>query len=183
VQQAYIVIASGDVQGVGFRRVVQRLAREHGLAGEVENLPDGTARIFVQGEDSKIDTFLGKIRLLDSPIKVNNLEKTQTTLNSKLYYFSIKRGDIVEEIDESVGAGLEHLTLMRNDLNSFNKKTDENFQILAKRYDNISETLARVLEQSAERDNELKKSMDALLKSLDALTTLATSYIQRKSDE
>jgi hypothetical protein len=34
---------------------------------------------------------------------------------------------MADEIDDSAGAGLEYLALMRNDLDSFNKKTDENF--------------------------------------------------------
>ena len=59
--EAYTVISVGNVQGVGFRRTVQHLARKSGLVGTVENLPDGNVRIVVQGDDSSIDSFLGNI--------------------------------------------------------------------------------------------------------------------------
>lgn len=49
--------------------------------------------------------------------------------------------------------------MLRNSIGEFSSKTNENFQTLAERYDSISETLARVVEQSAESSNELNRSV------------------------
>ena len=50
----------GAVQGVGFRPFVYRLARELGLAGWVNNSPQGAA-VEVEGERGRIDEFLRRL--------------------------------------------------------------------------------------------------------------------------
>lgn len=51
-------LVKGRVQGVGFRWTVMDHARAAGLAGWVRNEPDGTVRVFAQGEEEKIREFL-----------------------------------------------------------------------------------------------------------------------------
>jgi acylphosphatase len=48
VRQLYVV--SGHVQGVGFRRFVQRKARDLGLSGHAANLPDGGVEVLAEGD-------------------------------------------------------------------------------------------------------------------------------------
>ncbi|BAM05239.1 acylphosphatase [Phycisphaera mikurensis] len=52
---------TGRVQGVGFRACTASIARNHDVAGTVENLPDGRVRLEVQGERSELDVFLDAI--------------------------------------------------------------------------------------------------------------------------
>ena len=49
-------VLSGQVQGVGFRPFVFRLARTHGLSGTVGNSPEGVV-IEVQGDPRSLDAF------------------------------------------------------------------------------------------------------------------------------
>jgi acylphosphatase len=39
----------GIVQGVGYRERVRRAARQIGVSGHVQNLPDGTVRVVAEG--------------------------------------------------------------------------------------------------------------------------------------
>jgi acylphosphatase len=48
MRQVYVV--SGHVQGVGFRRFVQRKARDLGLSGYAANLPDGRVEVLADGD-------------------------------------------------------------------------------------------------------------------------------------
>jgi acylphosphatase len=50
VRRRYVV--SGHVQGVGFRRFVQRKARDLGLAGYAANLPDGRVEVVAEGDEA-----------------------------------------------------------------------------------------------------------------------------------
>ena len=52
---------SGRVQGVGFRASTATIARNHDVAGHVENLPDGRVRVVVQGPADEVRAFLGDV--------------------------------------------------------------------------------------------------------------------------
>lgn len=56
--KAFKIIVTGIVQGVGFRYHTAEKARSLGLDGTVENLPDRTVRIYVEGEDAEVVSFL-----------------------------------------------------------------------------------------------------------------------------
>ena len=51
----------GRVQGVGFRPAIYRMARKHGLAGEVLNDPEGVL-LRIGGERSVVAAFLGGLK-------------------------------------------------------------------------------------------------------------------------
>lgn len=58
----YHVVASGHVQGVGFRASCQSFAQKLGLTGYAKNLSDGRVEIEVQGDKSVLDEFLRLIQ-------------------------------------------------------------------------------------------------------------------------
>ena len=53
---------AGDVQGVGFRYTVRKIANQLGVAGGVENLPDGTVQLVAEGAEELLRRFLLQIR-------------------------------------------------------------------------------------------------------------------------
>ncbi len=56
------LIISGRVQGVFFRDNTRRKAKELGLTGYAKNLPDGTVEVVAEGNENKIEEFVGFIR-------------------------------------------------------------------------------------------------------------------------
>ncbi len=56
------LIASGRVQGVGFRWFIQRQANELALNGFVRNLPNGDVEIEAVGPPASIDKLIQKTR-------------------------------------------------------------------------------------------------------------------------
>jgi len=57
------ISVTGDVQRVGYRDIVQDLARKMGVNGFVENLRDGTARIVCEAEKEVLDEFISRINV------------------------------------------------------------------------------------------------------------------------
>lgn len=51
----------GKVQKIGFRNCVRRLALRLAVKGEVMNLPDGSVRILVTGEQAVLEKYLSMI--------------------------------------------------------------------------------------------------------------------------
>jgi acylphosphatase len=55
-------VVRGEVQGVGYRWSVQRLARRLGLTGYAENLPDGSVRVEAEGDPEQLDELEAFLR-------------------------------------------------------------------------------------------------------------------------
>ena len=57
------VVFRGTVQGVGFRARAAQLARTYpGVAGTIQNRPDGTVALSVVGERRDLEAFLRRLR-------------------------------------------------------------------------------------------------------------------------
>lgn len=67
-------IASGRVQGVGYRWFIQHHAEQLGLSGYVRNLPDGRVEMELQGESAMVDALLDKARVGPWTAQVSNLK-------------------------------------------------------------------------------------------------------------
>ena len=59
--QAHIIF-KGQIQGVGFRFTMQRIALNLGITGWVKNLTNGDVEVIAEGDREIIDNFLNKIR-------------------------------------------------------------------------------------------------------------------------
>ena len=54
-------VFSGRVQGVGFRMTAVHLSRSFNVTGYVQNLPDGRVRLVAEGEEARLEGFLGAL--------------------------------------------------------------------------------------------------------------------------
>ena len=84
------LIASGRVQGVGFRSFACRLGTRLALRGFAKNLPDGTVEIIAEGNEGKIAEFSAKISSMRHPagIEVSGLEETERSRIGSLSFES-----------------------------------------------------------------------------------------------
>ncbi len=55
-------LVKGEVQGVGYRRFVQRRAQDLGLAGFAENLTDGKVEVVAEGQTDALESLLHWLR-------------------------------------------------------------------------------------------------------------------------
>ncbi|HWT74287.1 MAG TPA: acylphosphatase [Mobilitalea sp.] len=68
------IIASGWVQGVGFRYHTNHLAYAHQVTGWVRNLDSGDVELEVQGPQKSIDDFLTQLEKGSMFIRIDHLE-------------------------------------------------------------------------------------------------------------
>lgn len=85
-----IVLISGLVQGVNFRRYTQMTARQLGVNGWVRNLPDGRLEGCFEGEAEAVGSLLDWCRSGPPSARVDNLEVREEPLGAEFSDFSIK---------------------------------------------------------------------------------------------
>lgn len=85
------IIYHGRVQGVGFRYSVKQLAAGYDVSGAVENLPDGTVRLLLQGEESEINEMQRAIQESHLNGFIRKTETFEIAINPLLRGFEIVR--------------------------------------------------------------------------------------------
>ena len=135
-----VIIAKGEVQRVGYRDAVEKIARKLKLTGFVENRKPYDVTIVAEGEEDVLNEFVAQIRITRhpiAPISVEDLEVEFRAATGEFEYFEIRRGDWKEELGErmdtagallyrSVGIGIESLEIGKKML----AKQDKTIEIL-----------------------------------------------------
>ena len=113
------ILARGDVQRVGYRDVVQRIGRNLGISGTVQNQEPYDVRIVAEGEEEALKEFVEALRIEDGPIQVRELEVRWASATGEFPYFRIIRGDWQEELGErfDVAVGLLHRSIVLGEEN------------------------------------------------------------------
>lgn len=84
-------VVSGEVQGVGFRWVVQQHARDLGLDGWVRNCPDGTVELCAQGSDAQLQELVRRIQNSSGSARIDHVTPSYQEITQPLVGFSIAR--------------------------------------------------------------------------------------------
>lgn len=75
------ILVSGRVQGVGFRRFVQKAAQALQLRGWTRNLMDGRVQVVTEGHQTQLDEFCKKLKLGPPFSQVEDLKVSETSEN------------------------------------------------------------------------------------------------------
>lgn len=117
------IVLSGQVQGVGFRPFVYRLAIENKLTGWVKNCV-GTVEIFVQGQSHNIDSFVFDLFDKKPPLAKAKLESDKQTKRRELKAFCILDSEHQGQANISVP---NDLTLCDDCLTELNDTSDRRY--------------------------------------------------------
>lgn len=178
------VVVKGDVQKVGYRDSVQKIARNLDVKGYVENLRDGNVFMVCEGEDENIRKFVEEIDIKKHFIYVREIEITkESDYTGEFEYFDIKYGKLEEELGERMGTGIayagatweetkathedlrEGFNGTRKDIQAMHGDMNKNFQDLDKKYPTVSKNLESLNEN--------------LTKVVEGLTTLIKDHIDK----
>ena len=149
------IVASGMVQGVGFRYRVRALAANLRLAGHVKNLEDGTVEIICEGEQGDIATLVGKIRSMKPPVKVEDVSVAYSDAQG-LANFKIIAGDQTQEMVEGFGTGAAYMALMLGNQDETLSKQDQTIAEIRARSSSITDMLDSRLSKLEKEVSEIK---------------------------
>jgi len=171
------LIVKGYVQRVGYRQVVERIARESNITGYVKNLKDGNVEIIAQQEKEEVlNNFSKAIKIQKYPIDVKEVQIEHVEIE-KYNIFEVVIGPFEEEfsdrmnearwaldnINENLGAKIDKTN---EKLDSFAGSTMERFDTVDTKYGKISNRLDKLdavpgyLERMS---NSLEKLVEAFL--------------------
>ncbi len=103
------IIASGRVQRVGFRDLVETIAQDLGLSGTVENREPYDVAIVAEGEEEALEEFVRALMIRDRLIQVRKLEVSWAEATGEFPYFKIVRVEWHEELGESLDVAIKLL--------------------------------------------------------------------------
>jgi acylphosphatase len=117
-------LISGEVQGVGYREEVKRIAFELNIYGWVRNLEDGRVEIIAEGENRGIEEFLEKIKIKRYPIFVEEVESGEVIYKGDLNSFKVIRDkDVQKEILSALSRGTVEIHEMKEILKAVREDT------------------------------------------------------------
>ena len=182
------IIVKGEVQGVGYRSEVKKIARKLDIVGKVRNVKPYDVEIIAEGEKKNLEGFTEQIRIKESPIEVEDIQTEFEPATGEFDYFEIERGDLGEELGErlDIAKGVMNRMVEKQDktvetikegnermigkqdetiekLDTFHKDTVQRFDNLDEKYGSISRdisTAIKGIEQVSRNTEKLIKSMD-----------------------
>ncbi len=181
-----VIIAKGEVQRVGYRDVVERVARKMKLTGFVENIKPYDVKIVCEGDKAGIDSFIKLIKIKDYPIDVEHLNVNFEDSTGEFDYFEIKRGDMTEELGERLDIARAEMTKMTQKQDVMIEKLDNNTSVLKENTSILKENTSILKENTSilkENTSILKENTSVLNdfknennKNLSQLTNIMTKH-------
>ncbi len=121
------IIVLGDVQGVGYRYFVRKVAWKNKISGHVGNLEDGTVKIICEGNENNIKNFLKLIDIKKPPIAVERIDVEFSKASGEFKGFRIVAGALEEEMIEGFSTGASYFEVMFDKHDSLIKITEKGF--------------------------------------------------------
>jgi len=166
-----VIIAKGDVQRVGYRDTVEKIARKLKLVGFVENLKPYDVRIIAEGEDDVLNELITQIRIKDrptSPVSVEELDFEFVSATGEFEYFEIRRGEWAEELGERLdtAGALLHLSV------ELGKESVE----LGKESVELGKESVELGKKMLDKQDRMLDKQDVMIEKQDAHTQVLTEF-------
>ncbi len=172
MQVRAVITAKGEVQRVGYRDAVERIARKMKLTGFIENIKPYDVRIICEGNKAIIDSFIRQINIKEYPIDVEHLDVNFENATGEYEYFEIKRGDMAEELGERLDIARAEMTKMTQKQDVMIEKLDTNIAISKENTAILKENTAILKENTAILNDFKNESND----NFNRLTTIMTKH-------
>ncbi|MFH0966936.1 MAG: acylphosphatase [Methanobacteriota archaeon] len=159
------IVVSGDVQRVGYRDRVTKIARSCHITGIIRNCEGYDVEIFAEGGEEDLKKFTSAIRINEDPIHVESLQIVTGIYEGKWKYFEIQRGEPHEELGERLDTALTYL--VRIDANS-------------KRSVDIGEQMLEKQDSMLEKQDSMLQKQDSMLEKQDSMLDKQGSMLEKQ---
>lgn len=118
IQKCYNIMVTGKVLDVGFRMLIEDIARLHDLKGYAFNDLDGSVKMVCSGDISVIDEFLDEVRFrgIQKGAAIEDIEKEEITQRIFLPQKFVRLyTDELADIGRKLDVGIEVLKSIKGD--------------------------------------------------------------------
>ncbi|MFV2041035.1 MAG: acylphosphatase [Candidatus Hydrothermarchaeales archaeon] len=112
VYKSYNIIIKGQVQDIGFRNLVENIARSLSLRGRVYNDVDGSVKIICQGAVSAVKSLIDEIYSKSSNVGASVDDLTQEEIHAKIFLppmFFKAPTDELSDVSRKLDIGIQSL--------------------------------------------------------------------------
>jgi len=168
------IIVKGEIQRVGYRDAVEKIARKLDINGFVENLKPYDVRIVCEGEEGNIKRFLGALKIEGDPfISVSDIAVEYEKPTAEFLYFEIKRGNTEEETGERLDLAALYLKNLTSAVSMMNTN-------LGGKIDNLGEHLGGKIDDLGEKIDSIKEDTGEMTDTLSFLKAVYRETLELK---
>ena len=167
--QRLTAYVSGRVQRVGYRAKVVSLANSLGLAGLVQNRPDGRVLVIAEGEKEVVEKFASAIGIKNALINVEKVDASYTHASGEFSVFKKITGP--DEIGERLDDGIEILKCMMAGINNLTDITKSGFDGLNRKMDDMNSKM-----------DDMNSKMDGMNSKMDGLNCKMDKMLDKQDD-
>jgi acylphosphatase len=158
IDMRYALTIKGKVQNAGYRKLIEKKAKDRGLKGYVFNDADGTVKLVCEGAADRIDDFIEVIDLHEENIFVENILKNEVAPNYPIPgVFGRIETDTPEDILRKIEKGLDTLGGIKGDTGALSEGQGKMLLILESNHEltksnrEDQKTVIKLLEKIAEK--------------------------------
>ncbi|MFH0966752.1 MAG: acylphosphatase [Methanobacteriota archaeon] len=100
------ILVRGTVQRVGYRHLIQGIARKHHITGQITNLEGYDVQIIAEGRNRNLSRFKNDIIIQEHPVYVESIEVLEETYTGEYSYFNVVRGTPEDELAERLDSAI-----------------------------------------------------------------------------
>ncbi|PKL59671.1 MAG: hypothetical protein CVV33_06635 [Methanomicrobiales archaeon HGW-Methanomicrobiales-4] len=100
------ILVRGTVQRVGYRHLIQGIARKHHITGQITNLEGYDVQIIAEGRYNDLSRFKTDIKIQEHPVYVESIEVLEGAYTGEYSYFNVVRGTPEEELAERLDSAI-----------------------------------------------------------------------------
>jgi len=137
----YSIQVSGAVQRVGYRHIVQNIARKLHITGYIENLEGYDVHIIAEGRVDDLDAFIQAIRNVEYPVEIEEICTVKEDYKGEYSYFTVIRGSPEEELAERFDTAIAIFSRMERKQDISLEKHDTSISLQGKTIDLQEKTI------------------------------------------